>query len=157
MLVTLLMIERGVLTEPLLYMSLFLKNRKEEYYDHLQRIRMEGSWEDWVEFFVEGVSTAAEQAVSLSHRILAMFREHKTQVQAMGSKSSSALKVLEAMQRAPFVTTAEAAKRSGVSLPTAIAALEALRSRGLVVEVTGKSRGRFYVYRSYVDLLNEGG
>jgi Fic family protein len=156
MLVTLLMMERGVLTAPLLYMSLFLKNRKDQYYEQLQRTRTEGAWEEWVEFFVEGVSTTAEQAVSLSHRILSLFAKHKELVQTIGSKSGSVMKVLEAMQRAPFVTTADAARRSGVSLPTAIAALEALRSQGLAVEVTGRSRRRFYVYQSYVDLLNEG-
>lgn len=154
MLVTLLMIERGVLTEPLLYMSLFLKNHKEEYYDHLQRVRMSGTWEEWIEFFIEGVRSTAEQAVALSHEILQMFQQHKESVQTMGSKSGSAWKVLEVMQRFPFLNTAEAAARSGLSLPTVIGSLEALRSKGLIDELTGKARGRFYVYRRYLDLLN---
>ncbi len=156
MLVTLLMIERGVLTAPLLYMSLYLKNNKEQYYEHLQRVRMEGTWEEWIHFFAEGVSTAAEQAVLLAHQTLAMFREHKDVVRQMGNKGSSMLKVIEAMQRSPFVSTADAASRSGLSLPTAIASLEALVSKGLLTEITGKSRRRVYAYTPYVDLLSRG-
>jgi Fic family protein len=156
LLVTLLLVQRGVLTQPMLYMSLYLKQYRDRYYSLLQSVRVTGDWEEWIEFFLEGVTVTSEKAVELAGKILELFRRDETRVLALGAKRGSAIQVLYQLQRAPFVTPTRVAEKSGLSFNTVISVLDKLREMGMLHEITGRSRGRVFRYTEYLDLLDEG-
>lgn len=155
LLIALLLVDREVLNEPLLYPSLYLKQHKSRYYELLQQVRFEGVWEEWIEFFLEGVALTAGQAVELAKRILALFREDEARIHAVGTRAQIS-PVYRSLQAAPVTLVNQAAQRSGLSLPTVSKALEKLREMGIVEELSGRQRGRIYCYTRYVAMLNEG-
>lgn len=156
LLITLLLCAEGALTEPLLYLSLYLKTNRAEYYDLLQRMRDTGDWEEWLRFFLQGVLETAETGVQTTRAILALFAEDRARVQELKRGATSALRVLEQAQQKPLLTVAGAAEALGVSLPTVRAAISALQEAGILHEQTGRQRDRVYVYSRYLALLNAG-
>jgi Fic family protein len=155
LLIPLLLMERGILREPLLYPSLYLKQHKQEYYELLQRVRFEGLWEEWIEFFANAIATTAEQAVSLSERILDLFERDEKRVHNAGTRAQL-IPVYRALHQAPVAMVRHIVERTSLSLPTVIRALEKLREIGIVQEITGRERNRIYRYHEYVTMLNEG-
>lgn len=156
LLITLILVEAGVLRDPILYLSLFLKSRREDYYRLLQEVRQAGAWEAWMEFFLTGVAETAEQASETARDLIAMFEAHRTQIGALGRSAPSALRVHEFMQARPIVTIQTVADGLKTSFPTAGGALEKLADLGIVRETTGKQRGRIYAYSDYLALLDRG-
>jgi Fic family protein len=156
LLVTLLLIERGVLIQPMLYMSLYLKQNRDRYYALLQSVRTEGNWEEWVEFFLEGVCITSEKAVVLAEKILELFRRDEARLMGMGARRGSAIQVFYQLQRAPYAAPARVAEKSGLSFNTVVSVLESFREMGMLKEVSGRGRGRIFRYTEYLDLLDEG-
>ncbi|MBB6145936.1 Fic family protein [Silvibacterium bohemicum] len=156
LLVTLLLVERGVLAEPLLYPSLYLKQNRDTYYRLLQQVRMEGDWELWVEFFLDAIATTAESAVKMARKILDLFDEDEQKVRGKGARGASALAVLRAMQARSVSVPPMLVEQTQLSMPTVLRAVEELRAMGIVQEITGRERGRIYRYTRYVNLVNEG-
>ena len=155
LLITLYLCERGVLRAPLLYLSLYFKQHRETYYRLLQEVRERGAWEAWLEFFLEGIADTANQAFQTANKIVALFQEDRQRIGAEAAAPNSVLRVHELLQTSPYVTAPGARKKSGLALPTVNAALDQLVKLGMVVEVTGKKRGRVYSYRRYLDLLSD--
>ena len=155
LLITLYLCERGVLRAPLLYLSLYFKQHRETYYRLLQEVRERGAWEAWLEFFLRGVADTANQAFNTANSIVALFHGDRQRIGAEAAAPNSVLRVHELLQTSPYVTAPGARKRSGLALPTVNAALDQLVRLGMVVEVTGKKRGRVYAYRRYLDLLSD--
>lgn len=155
LLVTLFLCSEGVLKQPLLYLSLYLKRNRETYYRLLQEVREHGAWEAWLEFFLQGVTETAQQAFATATRIVDLFARDRDRI-AKGEKPSSALRLHEALQKAPFLTGPKAVAATGLSMPTVNVAFQELKRLGIVEEITGQARGRVYRYREYVELLNEG-
>jgi Fic family protein len=153
LLVTLFLCMKGVQRKPLLYLSLFLKTHRETYYRLLQAVREDGAWEEWLAFFLEGVTKVAYAAFDTTNRIVSLFREDRDRIAASGERAGSALRLHEQLQRHPFLTAAKARAESGLSLPTVNAAFAELNRLGIVEEITGRARGRVYRYRRYLDLL----
>jgi len=156
LLMTLLLMERGVLIQPLLYLSLYLKQNKPRYYELLQKVRMEGDWEEWLLFFLEGVIATSERAVSLAKQILELFRRDEATLKEMGSRRGSALAVMRVLQQSPYVSTGQVAERTELSFNTVASVLDSFERAGLLIEVTGKERGRVYGYQEYLAMLDEG-
>jgi Fic family protein len=145
-----------VLREPLLYPSLYLKQRRSEYYDRLQRIRDDGDWESWLAFFAEGVRETATSAVDTTRRLVDLFRNDRERIRSLGRGRSSALAVHEALQERPAASVASIARRAGVAIPTAGSTLERLIELGVVRELTGRRRNRLFSYDGYLRILSEG-
>jgi Fic family protein len=156
LLITLVLCSKGVLTEPLLYPSLHLKTNRSEYYELLQRVRMEGAWEDWLRFFLSGVASAANEAAETAERTLRLFAADRGKLQALGRAAASALRVQEVMQRTPFVRIRTITKALGLTVPTVTSALNHLVKLGIVKEVSGKRRDRLFAYHGYVNIVGEG-
>lgn len=156
LLITLILCEAEVLREPILYLSLFLKSRRDDYYRLLQEVRQAGTWETWMEFFLTGVAETAEQASATARELIAMFDAHRQQIGGLGRAAPSALRVHELMQARPIVTIQTVSDALRISFPTAGAALEKLAGLGIVRETTGRQRGRTYVYSEYLALLDRG-
>ena len=156
LLVTLLLLDAGVLAEPLLYLSLYLKQHKSTYYALLNEVRETGDWEAWLEFFLDGVRVTAEGVVSTSRRLLDLFANHRGVVEGAGRRAGSALRVYAALRARPILSITAAADRAHLSFSAASSAMHLLVDRGVVRETTGKRRGRLFVYDEYMGILNEG-
>jgi Fic family protein len=157
LLITLYLCSHGVLRQPLLYLSLYFKAHRADYYRLLQEVRENGAWEAWLEFFLEGVAETANQAFDSATRIHTLIRNHRELISEKAERASSALRVHEAMQTKPFISAPMAVKSTGLTKPTVNAALEQLQALNLVKEITGRRRNRVYAYRAFLDILNEGG
>lgn len=156
LLITFLLCAHGVLREPILYLSLYFKKHRDAYYDLLDRVRVKGDWEVWLDFFLTGVKETADQAAGAARRIVALFEEHQRQIESLGRPAASVLRVFQHMQRNPIVSIPATAKKIGVSAPTVAKSLEHLRRIGIVRETTGRERHRLFVYETYLTILNEG-
>ena len=157
LLITLLLCSESVLREPLLYLSLYFRRHRADYYDALQRTRTEGDWEHWLGFFAAGVRETADEAVNSAQRIARLFDEDRTRIRELGRAAGSALQLHEFLQRHPVTPIARAASGTGLSFPTVTAAFSALGKQGVVRELTGKRRNRLYGYARFLEILGEGG
>ena len=156
LLITLLLSAAGVLREPLLYLSLYFKQNREQYYALLDAVRREGEWEAWLDFFLEGVRITAESAVSTTERLTALFRQDRERILPAGRRAGSILRVHEALKAHPLTTLSNARLRSGLSFPAVASAMESLVELGIARELTGQRRNKIFSYDRYVSILNEG-
>lgn len=142
LLISLLLCARGVLKEPLLYLSLYFKAHRDRYYELLQKVRTEGAWEEWLEFFLEGTAITAQQAADAAVELVRLFAEDRQRIQTLGRPASSALRVHEYMQKKPLMNIGAAADALGLSIPTVAGALQNLIDLGIARETTGRQRRR---------------
>ena len=156
LLVTLLLEHWKLLTKPLLYLSLFFKRHREEYYRRLNAVRIDGDWEGWLDFFLDGVATIADEAVASARELFALVAADRARVLAHEGMSVVALRLFELLPRHPVVTVASVIRLVETTKPTAGRAIELLVAAGVLVETTGKRRDRSFVYRSYLDRLRVG-
>jgi Fic family protein len=146
----------GVLSRPLLYLSLYFKQHRPEYYSLLDLVRTEGDWEVWLDFFLKGVEDTASNAVRTAQRLVALFADDTVRVQSVGRAASSALRVFNALCERPITTLNDLCQRTGLSFPTATKGIERLITLGIVKELTGGRRNRVFAYGRYLAILNEG-
>jgi len=157
LLIALLLHHGGLLAEPLLYLSLYLKEHRSVYYELLDRARQQGDWEAWVDFFLEGVEQTARGAVQTAKRLVDLFNADTHRVQQSGRASANALRVLAAVRSRPVLTLKHLRDAHGMTFPTATKAMQALVAAGIARELTGQRRNRVFVYDAYLTILNEGG
>jgi cell filamentation protein, protein adenylyltransferase len=143
LLITLFLCERGHLSQPLLYLSGFLEAHRSEYYDKLQKIREEGDWIGWVDFFLRGVAEQARDALECAERILGLKERYRIRLQTKRA-TGTLLALLDGLFLNPYVTVAGAAKQAHVTFATAQSAINKLEDLKIVSEVTGSKRNRVY-------------
>jgi len=156
LLITLLLCARGIMREPILYLSLYFKKHRTAYYQLLDRVRTDGDWEAWLHFFLTGVKETANEAADAARRMMTLFAEHRRQIETLGRPAASVLLVYRHMQKTPILSIVNAAPKIGISAPTVAKSLEHLRRLGIVREMTGRQRHRMFVYEPYLAILNEG-
>lgn len=156
LLITLYLCSKGSLRAPLLYLSLFLKTNRKDYYRLLQDVRETGAWEDWLAFYLIGVEQTANQAFEAATRIVGLFKADRDRITDDSERAGSSLRVHEWLQSNPFVSSNRLVESIGLSAPTINAALADLERLGIVSEVTGKRRNRVFSYTAYLDILSEG-
>ncbi|MGA2478733.1 MAG: Fic family protein [Spirochaetia bacterium] len=156
LLIAFLLHHGGVLSKPLLYLSLYFKQNRSDYYRLLDLVRTEGDWEAWLDFFLNGVETTASNAVRTAQRLAALFKDDTTRVQSLGRTASSALRVFGAMCERPITTLNDLCRRTQLSFPTATKGINRLMSLAVIKEVTGGRRNRVFAYERYLAILNEG-
>jgi Fic family protein len=157
LLITLLLCATSVLHEPLLYLSLYFKQHRSEYYRLLDMVRSDGDWEAWLDFYLHGIAETAEGAVATARQLNGLFDADRARIQKeAGRRAGSLLRVHEALKQRPLCTLAEAVKRSGLSFPATASAMEELVQAKIARELTGKKRNRIFVYDRYLATLSEG-
>ncbi|KAF0244576.1 MAG: filamentation induced by cAMP protein [Planctomycetota bacterium] len=156
LLITFLLCHAGILREPLLYLSLYFKQRRKEYYRLLDVVREKGDWEEWLDFFLEGVRVTADGAVTAAKRLVEMFQADQARIQARGRAAGSALRVHAELQASPITTQAQLARKTGLSFPAAGAGLKILVGLKIAREITGQKRNRVFAYDRYLSVLSEG-
>ena len=156
LLITLLLCHSKMLDEPILYLSLYLKQHRHIYYELLQEVRTHGAWEIWLEFFLEGVYKSAKQAVSTTYLINSIFEQDHKKIAKLGRARFSCEQTLEYMKKLPQATVVLLANELGMTAPTARSALNRMVKLGILEEKSGKQRDKVYVYKKYLDKLEEG-
>lgn len=157
LLIALLLHQGRLLAQPLLYLSLYFKQHRPVYYELLDRVRTEGDWEAWVDFFLEGVEQTAQGAVQTAQRLVALFQQDSARIRATGRGAANAQRVLHALRSHPVATLKLLCTETGMSFPTAGKVMQSLMELGIARELTGQRRNRVFVYDGYLSILNEGG
>ena len=157
LLITLVLCHASLLRQPLLYLSLYFKQHRGDYYDLLNHVRRTGDWEAWLAFFLEGVKRTAEGAVSTAQRLSRMFQDDRNRIQVAGGRNTgSALRVHDALKSRPIRSLPAARNDTKLSFQAASSAMELLVEHRIAREITGKRRNRLFVYDQYLSILNEG-
>jgi Fic family protein len=122
----------------------------------LNGLRDNGDWEEWLQFFLDGVTQTAEAAAATARRLLALFDEDTSQIQQQGRTASSAFRVHRALQERPIISLQAAGNRAGLASTATTTGMRVLENLGIVRELTGRRRSRVYTYDRYLAILSEG-
>ena len=144
----------GLLSEPLMYLSGYLKQPQAEYYRRLSAIRTEGDWESWVTFFLEGVATAAGDAEKNIIEVASLVATDRRRLLQSAMAGPASYRLFEMLPMMPRFTIERVRQQLDTSFPTATAAVKALEELGIVAEMTGQKKNRSYSYQAYVELLS---
>src|SRR5688572_3644488 len=156
LLITLLLEHWKLLKAPLLYLSLFFKRHRAEYYRLLGEVRNRGNWEAWTDFFLEGVTTIADEAVATARDVFALVGADRQRVLAASGASVIAVRLLDQLPVHPVVTIPGVVEILETTKPTAGKAIQLLERIGILVETSGRRRDRTFAYRAYLDRLRAG-
>jgi Fic family protein len=156
LLITFILCTEGVLKDPLLYLSLYLKANRQAYYDHLQSVREIGDWEAWITFFLTGIIETANQATETAQAVIALFNKDRARIEDSKKSTATVLNIHNFLQRHPLANTTKIKEACGVSLPTVLRSLTTLEKLGIIREITGKERHKIFIYQAYLDILNQG-
>lgn len=157
LLIPLILVSANVLSQPLLYLSVFFKKHRQTYYERLQQVRVTGDWESWLLFFVDAVTDTATQAVSTAQQLNALRNEHRALIGGIGRMAPSAKQVLDVLFEYPIANINTLVKHAGITAATAGKIMDLLSQPelSLVRELTGQKRNRVFAYSAYIDILNQ--
>ncbi|MBC7601523.1 MAG: Fic family protein, partial [Ramlibacter sp.] len=155
LLITALLEQWGLLNEPLLYLSGYLKRHQNEYYRLLSAVRTDGDWETWIAFFLEGVAQAAAEAERNIVEVATLVTTDRRRLLAAPKAGSAAYRLFEMLPMMPRFTVERARQQLHTSFPTANAAVRMLAELGIVTEMTGQRKNRSFGYQAYINLLSE--
>lgn len=156
LLIALILCNESVLREPSLYLSLYFKRHRAQYYDRLNAVRVDGDWEGWLGFFLDGVAETAQQAVDTAQRLLTLLAQDRARIATLGARAGNVGLVFEQFARRVLLNVAQARPQLALSPPTIRAAIATLSDMGIVNELTGQRRHRVFAYQSYLEILSEG-
>ncbi|MCR9143888.1 MAG: Fic family protein [bacterium] len=156
LLIALLLYHDKILQDPALYVSLYFKTHRTEYYSLLDRVRTHGDWDTWIRFFAEALGSVAAQATDTARKIDDLARTDRARVAGLGRKSGSALPVIEALLQRPLIQIAEITKATGLTPNTVAAALKSLTELNITSEISGRQRDRIFAYDQLMNIINEG-
>ncbi|WP_320837105.1 Fic family protein [Zhongshania sp.] len=157
LLIPLILVSGGVLSQPLLYLSVFFKKHRQTYYDRLQQVRISGDWESWLLFFVDAVANTASQAVDTAQALNQLRQTHRQQLEPLGRLATSAQQVLDVLFEQPIANINTLVKGSNLTPATVGKVMDRLSQPdiALVKELTGQKRNRVFAYSAYIDILNQ--
>ncbi len=156
LLITLLLRHFGLLSRPLLYLSLFLKTHRQEYYRRLGAVRTDGDWEGWLLFFLEGVAAVAEEAVVTARRLHAIVTQSRQRLLFREDATVFSLRLFELLPEHPILTVNRVVELLGCSRPAATKALRVLEAAEVLQALDLRKKNRAVVFREYLDHLREG-
>jgi len=156
LLIALCLEEWNLLSEPLLYLSHFFKRHRDEYYDRLARVRTDGDWEGWLEYFLEGVAVVADEAVELIRALFDLLERDRSRYLDSAQATVTGARLFEELPRHPIVTVKSAMQLCSTTRPTATKAVESLCAAGILGETSGRKRDKTYAYGPYLELLRVG-
>ncbi len=156
LLITLLLEHWHLLSRPLLYLSLFFKRHRDEYYRRLGAVRTRGDWEGWCSFFLEGIATVADEAVRTAQELFGLMGRDRRRVLSSPSATVMSLRLFELLPEHPVINVTNALSLLKTTRPTAGKAIAVLESAGVLLKTSGRKRNRTWRYSAYLDLLRVG-
>ena len=156
LLIILYLMDRKVLTAPVLYLSYFLKRNRVEYYDRMTKVRESGDFEQWIRFFLQAVAECARDAIETIDRLTALHNVNSALIAGMGRSAKNVQSVFRYLEANPIIDIRKTAEALDLSFNTVSAAVQRLQSIGILVQTTTASRNRTFVYEAYLDILRDG-
>jgi Fic family protein len=156
LLITFMLCERGILDKPLLYLSLFFKENKKEYYQLLMDVRFKGRWEEWIKFFLRGIKTTSLEAKTTANEIRALFKKDLELIKEKLIRYSMALPTFELICETPIVNVSPIAKKLGATYPTISQIFKYFMDLGILTVYAGETGRKRYVYSDYLKILKRG-
>ncbi|MCB9081104.1 MAG: Fic family protein [Lewinellaceae bacterium] len=153
LLITLYLVNRGILKQPILYLSDFFEKNRVLYYDNLMRVRTHNDLSQWLKFFLVGVKETARKGVQVFDRILQLQKELPERLKSIGSRAGDGLKVVDQLYTQPILSVNEVEKVIGKSNVTAYKLIKELERLGVLHEISGMQRNRLYIFKEYFDLF----
>jgi hypothetical protein len=154
LMITLYLVEKGLLKKPILYLSDFFEKNRTLYYDNLMKVREKQDINQWFKFFLVGVIETAKNSISTFDKILKLQKDIETRIQGLGSRSVSANTVVKQLYQHPVIQARKVQEITGLSMPTAYKIIEGLEELKVLKEVTGAKRGKLYFFKEYIDLFS---
>ncbi len=154
LMITLYLVEKGILKKPILYLSDFFEKNRSLYYDNLTRVREKDDITQWFKFFLVGVIETAKNSVSTFDSILKLQKEVEAKIQTLGSRSKNAQLIVNYLFQRPILDANKVKKLTNLSSPSVYKLIDDLESLGIIKETTGAKRGKIYMFREYTKLFN---
>jgi Fic family protein len=154
LLITLLLQHWNLLKSPLLYLSLYFKRYRDEYYNKLNTVRIDGDWESWIIYYLEGVITIANEATEAAKKIFQIIERDRKKIISFSKSTVPAIRLMELLPNHPVVEISKVTSLLKVTKPTAIKAVSQLTNLEILIESTARKRDRKFMYKDYVDVLN---
>lgn len=154
LMITLYLVEKGLLKKPILYLSDFFEKNRTLYYDNLMKVREKQEINQWFKFFLVGVIETAKNSISTFDKVLKLQKDIETRIQGLGSRSVSATTVVKQLYQHPVIQARKVQEITGLSMPTAYKIIEGLEELKVLKEVTGAKRGKLYFFKEYIDLFS---
>jgi Fic family protein len=155
LLITLYLVSRGILDQPMLYLSAYLKIYQQEYYDRLQQVRTQGTYEKWISFFLEGIEVVSNMVIDTTRRIQKLEREHTDAIVAAGAGNEGIVFIRFLLQQ-PVIYVKDIAEAMNLSFTKANKIVALGEQLGILQQINQHKRNRKYIYKNYVDILSEG-
>ncbi|MDR1982526.1 MAG: Fic family protein [Holosporaceae bacterium] len=156
LLITFMLCLEGIIKQPILYLSLYLKSNRDAYYGHLQSVRETGDWESWIKFFLTGIIETAQQATETAQSIIALFAKDYSVIENSGKSSAAIFTIYDYLKQYPIANTKKIKESIKLSLPTILRSLAILENLKIIKEITGKDRHKIFVYDQYLAIINSG-
>lgn len=156
LLIILILMSEDLLSEPLLYVSLYLKTHRQRYYELLNGVRKNGDWESWLHFFAEAIEFSAESAVDTAQQLLRIAKKDSELIEQQGHSRINLAKLHEQFQQRPISNSLLLREAAGLAPGTIQSAIKKLCELDILIELTDKKRDRVYAYKTYIDILNQG-
>ncbi len=156
LLITLLLCEQKMLREPMLYLSLYFKTHRRNYYKLLNEVRLSGNWEAWLDFFAEAVIVTTTQAVDTARQLVDLANEDRDRISGLGRVATSTLRVHQALMGRPITVSGWLVGKTGITPATVNRCLTHLERLGIVKELTSRKRNRVFSYTGYLEIMNQG-
>jgi len=156
LLITFYLFWKKILTKPFLYLSFYLKKNKTEYYDLLMKIRIDGIWENWIKFFLRGVSEISKESANTAGEIIKLKDTIIMKLYENSISSIYAIRLLDLIFAIPLVTVKKIRETLNISKESANELVQKFEKIGILKEITGKPRYRKYIFRDYVDIISKG-
>ncbi|MFC1596041.1 Fic family protein [Candidatus Margulisiibacteriota bacterium] len=155
LLITFYLCHKGVLKKPLLYLSDFFKQFRQDYYDRLHNIHEKDEVEGWLKYFLTGIEQTANKAVLTVKKIQELRERDIQKIMQLGRTSETALSLLNSLYRTPLVRVKDIEKITSLKNPNALVLTDRMEKLGILKEITGKKRNRVYQYQKYIKIFEE--
>ncbi len=156
LLITFYLYWAGILNRPLLYLSYYLKKYRDKYYDYLMKIRLEGDWEEWLKFFLQGVVEISLEAASSAKEIIGLKDKLTNKLFTKNIGGTQAVRMLDMLFERPLISVSDIVMQLKISRQTATQLINKFNEAGILNEVSGKKRYRKYLFVDYIKIIARG-
>ncbi|OAV66017.1 hypothetical protein Barb6_02700 [Bacteroidales bacterium Barb6] len=153
LLITLYLVSKGILKQPILYLSDFFERNRTLYYDNLMRVRTHNDINQWLKFFLTGITETSKKGVQTLSGILQLEKSMDISISGLGKRGADARKIINYMYKKPIVTVSEVTAIIGKSIQTAYNLITDMEKAGIIKEITGSQRNRLFLFKKYMDLF----
>lgn len=155
LMITLYLVEKGILKRPILYLSDFFEKNRALYYDNLTSVRAQNNIEQWFKFFLVGIIETAKNSIETFDNILKLQKESEDKIQKLGSRANNAKLILNYLFQRPIINAKKVREVTGLSMPSVYTLLEELQKVEILTEITGSKRSKLYSFRKYIGLFTK--